>query len=185
MVLLMMASIGMIGDGFWWNVRGEKRDLHDMMIALLAEKPWIIIVVLWVAFCVSMIRLRFVEKRKRTAFQKIRSIEHAEGVSKLYLEVEDACGQFIQVKLRDAETDKDFPVLLNNKILTPAILLPEGKFLLDFQVKIRDDVTGWAKKLERKNCPVEVYLGRDFKLVFNAQTQQVYQEELPLAQKES
>lgn len=156
--------------------------LYDTMASLLAEKPWIIVFVLWIAFCISMIRLHFVQKRKRAAFQQIQSIEHQEGVSRLYLEVEDALGEFIQVRLRDAETGKEFPVIFNHKILTPAILLPEGKFLLDFQVKIRDDVTGWVKKAERRDCPVEVYLGRDFKLVFNAQTQQIYQEELPLAE---
>lgn len=123
-----------------------------------------IVVILGIAFYFSMVRLMILQRRKRRAFETLQVMEEDGALSRLYLKIQNGMGDFYDIHVKPADggaDDADLPLVFNNQVLTPALLLPEGSYMIGFKVKIHEFPMGYVSGKGPFACLVQVRKGED------------------------
>ena len=106
------------------------------LIGLVSDKPWIVVAAMTILFFVSLGRLIYQQSRRKKAFNMIKDMRNNRDLSKVYLRMDNGYGDFYDVSV---STDGEMwhKAVFTEDLLTPAILLPPGKYELKFFVKSR------------------------------------------------
>lgn len=148
------------------------------LINFIVERPWIVFAALGIALYLSMMRLLILQRRKRRAYQALDRLVEEEILSNVYLKVHDGRGDFydVHVTRNDEESSAEIPLLFNNQVLTPALLLPEGDYTIRFKVKVHEFPTGYVSVKGLFTCNIRVLQGEDSILTFDTETLSGHQE---------
>lgn len=147
------------------------------IIGTVVENPWIVVSVLTVFFFFSMMRLAYMQNRRKKAFKAIRSLERDNVLSNVYLRLDGGYGDFCDVKVRKSEGEKWFEALFSEKLIIPSILLLPGDYRVQFFVKVRSEASPYYSRKGPFYSNIKVEMFKNTMLVFDNDTLACWQEE--------
>ncbi len=146
------------------------------LIGLISDKPWIVVAAMTILFFVSLGRLIYKQSRRKRAFNMIKDMRNNRDLSKVYLRMDNGYGDFYDVSV-SMDSEIWHRAVFTEDLLTPAILLPPGKYELKFFVKSRSGVSPYHSKKGAFHTEVIVEPFIDTMIVFDNDTLASWQED--------
>ncbi|TCD54861.1 hypothetical protein EJ419_01850 [Alloscardovia theropitheci] len=150
----------------------------EHIIHFINEYPWVIIVILGIAFYINIIILFIKRYRKNRVTKLVQQVRNDAQTPQLFLQVHSGLGRFEDIAVFSEDEHgvrRDVPYMFNGKLLNPALILPEGDYIVSFTIIDRDEV-GYRSKTGPYEVRVHIEFGQDSVLVFDNETKQGYQE---------
>ena len=146
------------------------------VISIIADKPWIVFLILTILFFISMIYLIYSQKKRKKLFKQIKIMKEDGILSKVYLRIDHGYGDFYDVKVTmDGRQWYDAP--FSDEIMIPSLLLLPGYYQVQFSIKVRSGVSPYYKKKGPFCCELVVEDYKNTVLVFDNDTLASWQED--------
>ncbi len=159
-------------------VSGNLRKEDDVkeIISFVYKYPWIVIVVMAIMFYISVGAVLYRRSKYKKAFEMIKSMKNNKELSKVYLRIDNGCGEFYDVEVSE-DGQMWHQALFSDELLTPSILLLPGQYEVRFSVKSRSGVLAHHTKKGIFHTEVTVEPFTDTMIVFDNDTLNSWQED--------